>query len=267
MGRDDTSFTGSIPDLYDRYLGPILFEPFALDTAERFRGFAGSILETAAGTGRVTRALAAAAPAAAITATDLNPPMLDRAQTLVAAPNVRWRQADAQDLPFEDRSFDAMVCQFGVMFLPDKPRAFAEARRVLRPGGRFVFSVWADLEANEISAALQDILDHLFPDDGPQFLPRAPFGWNDPAAIRAALAAGGFPSADIETVSRMTVADSAAQFAIGQCLGSPLRAEIEARRPGAAEAVVEEVTRALAGRFGSGPIRTKAEALLVTVRR
>ncbi|HWA60367.1 MAG TPA: class I SAM-dependent methyltransferase [Caulobacteraceae bacterium] len=242
MDRDDSVFTGSIPDLYDRYLGPILFEPFALDMAARFAGFGGAILETAAGTGRLTRALAAAAPQAALAATDLNQPMLDRAAALVTAPGVRWRQADAQALPFEDRSFDAVVCQFGVMFLPDKLAGFSEARRVLRPGGRFVFSVWGDLAENELSVALQEALARLFPDDIPQFLPRSPFGYHDEDEIGGVLAAAGFGAVDTETVTRVAAAESVGHFAVGQCMGSPLRAEIEARLPGGLDRTVEEVT-------------------------
>ena len=195
MSVTDTAFTGSIPRLYERCLGPMLFEPFAQELAARFAGFEGDVLETAAGTGRVTRALAAAAPAARITATDLNAAMLEEAQRIGGADGVTWRAADALALPFADASFDAVVCQFGVMFFPDKAAGYGEARRVLRPGGRFVFSVWDRLEANALSHVAQAAVAGLFPDDPPLFLARTPFGYHDAGAIAAALMAAGFAEA------------------------------------------------------------------------
>ena len=264
MGAADVAFTGALPETYDRCLGPMLFEPFARELAGRFRGFEGRILETAAGTGRLTRALAQAAPRASIVATDLNAPMLARAQALTEAAKVGWRTADAQDLPFGDASFDAVVCQFGVMFFPDKARAFAEARRVLAPGGRLVFSVWDRIEANDVSLAMHEALAGLFPEDPPQFLARAPFGYHDEAEIRAALGAAGFATASVETVTLETPAGSAAQAAVGQCRGSPLGAEIEARDAGGLERAIEAVTRALEARFGAGPISGRGQALVVT---
>ena len=260
----DTAFTGSIPELYDRYMGPMLFEPFARDLAARFAGFSGDLLETAAGTGQVTRLLAAAAPAARIVATDLNPPMLARAAEVTAAPNVQWRQADAQALPFADAAFDAVVCQFGVMFYPDKAAGYAEAGRVLRPGGRYVFSVWDRLEANDIGRIVHEAVAAAFPHDPPSFVRRTPHGYNDPDAIMAALGEAGFSRVGVETVRLATPAASALAAATGYCLGSPLRAEIEARRPGGGEAVAEAAVRALEAHFGPGPIRGTGQALVIT---
>ncbi|HEX7952510.1 MAG TPA: class I SAM-dependent methyltransferase, partial [Burkholderiales bacterium] len=149
----DKVFAGSIPKLYDSHLVPLIFAPYASDLAERLRSRRISrLLEIAAGTGVVTRALAAALPdSAAIVATDLNQAMLDQAARVGTKRAVEWRQADAMQLPFEDASFDAVVCQFGVMFFPDKPKAFAEARRVLRPGGLFLFNVWDSIAENEFA--------------------------------------------------------------------------------------------------------------------
>lgn len=263
MSQADRAFVGAIPELYDRCLGPMLFEPFALDLAGRFEGFQGSLLEIAAGTGRLTRALAEAAPGAAITATDLNEPMLARAAELVRASNIGWRVADAQTLPFEDASFEAVVCQFGVMFFPDKAAAYAEARRMLRPDGRLVFSVWDRLETNDISAVAHDTLSQLFPSDPPTFLPRTPFGHHDEQVIRAGLRQAGFGEVRVETVALATPA-CAALAARGLCLGSPLRAEIEAHDPDGLDAAVEAVARALTERFGDDPITGKGQALVVT---
>ena len=144
----DKVFSGSIPKLYDKYLVPLIFEPYATDLVNRLRGKGlARVLEIAAGTGVVTRALASALPeSATIVATDLNQAMLDQGAAVGTKRPVEWRQADAMQLPFEDATFDAVVCQFGVMFFPDKPKAFAEARRVLRPGGVFIFNVWDRIE-------------------------------------------------------------------------------------------------------------------------
>lgn len=260
----DRAFVGSIPELYERHLGQAFFEPFALDLASRFEGFDGDLLETAAGTGRVTRALARAAPRARIMATDLNEPMLHRAALAVSAPNVAWRQADAQALPFTDAAFDAVVCQFGVMFFPDKAAGFSEARRVLRPGGRFVFSVWDRLEANDLSLALHDAVAARFPGDQPGFVARVPFGYHDPGEIRAALADAGFGRVGIDTVGLATPVPSAAELATGLCLGTPLRAELEARRPGEVETVVRAVAETLERELGAGPLHGRGQALVVT---
>src|SRR5579863_6701345 len=206
----DRAFGGSIPELYDRYLGPMLFDPYAHDLARRFAGFEGALLETAAGTGRVTRALAAAVgPGATITATDLSEPMLVQAADVVRAPNIRWGQADAQALPFGDESFDAVVCQFGVMFFPDKAAGFSEARRVLRPRGRFVFNVWDSLAANDVTRTVVEAVASLFPEDPPRFFERTPHGYHDTARIRSDLAQAGFGVTQIETVALKTSARSA----------------------------------------------------------
>ena len=140
----DTAFTGSVAQFYERYMVPLIFEPYAVDLARRVAQAAPArVLELAAGTGVVTRQLAVMLDTSAdIVATDLNPAMIEEAARIGTARPVAWRQVDAMQLPFESASFDAVVCQFGVMFLPDKPRAFAEARRVLRPGGLFAFNAW-----------------------------------------------------------------------------------------------------------------------------
>lgn len=266
MSHLDAVFSGSIPEVYDSRLGPVLFEPYALDIAERFRGFAGAILETAAGTGRVTRALAAAAPQARIVATDLNAPMIAKAAERVGSDAVVWRQADAQALPFGDAAFDAVVCQFGVMFFPDKAAGFAEARCVLRPGGRFVFSVWDELALNPVSLAVHEAVGEIFPDDPPAFIARAPFGYHDEARIRAALEAVGFSAIAVERVAKESNTPVAG-LAEGMCLGSPLRGEIEARRPGAVQAVAEAVSARLVERYGPGEVGSPMQALVVTANR
>ncbi|MBW8815518.1 MAG: methyltransferase domain-containing protein [Caulobacterales bacterium] len=256
------AFAGSIPEVYERCLGPMLFEPFAQDLAGRFAGFEGRLLETAAGTGRLTRALAQALePQARITATDLSEPMLAEAAARLPDPRVAWQAADAQALPFEDESFAAVVCQFGVMFFPDKAAAYAEARRVLKPGGRFVFSVWSDLAANDFTHAVTEVLAEAFPADPPDFLTRVVNGYHDEAVIGEALIAAGFSEAGFEIVTLPTPVASAQAAAFGLTHGSPLRPDLEARgRLAEVEAAVAARIRA---RFGDPPAG-RGRALLTT---
>jgi len=269
MKETDKLFVGSMPALYDRHLGPFIFEPYAEDLAGRIAGLAPqSLLETAAGTGIVSRAMARVLPAAAsFTATDLNQAMVDYASAQTTAGKVTWRQADALALPFADGAFDAVVCQFGVMFFPDKVAGYREARRVLKPGGRFLFNVWDRIEENEISGVLTDAVAALFPADPPRFLARTPHGNYDVALIRDQLGEAGFARVEIETIEKRGRAPSPRDPAIGFCQGSPLRSEIEARDAGRLAEATEAAARAIAARFGTGPIEGKIQAHVITAVR
>jgi SAM-dependent methyltransferase len=264
MATLDATFAGSIPALYDRCLGQFLFEPYAEHLAQRVVKLRPRrLLETAAGTGIVTRALARALPDAEIIATDLNQAMLDLAATKLQAPKVTWRQADAQSLPFEDATFDVVVCQFGVMFFPDKQRGYQEARRVLRPGGRFLFSVWDSIEQNEIPYCVAQSVKALFPTDPPNFLARTPYGYCDEGAIRDALLQAGFDQVQVETVQRMSRAPSPQEPAIGLCQGSPLRNEIEARDSSRLDEATKQAAEAVAARYGAGAVTGLMQALVI----
>lgn len=266
MASTDAAFTGSIPRIYDRRLGPLLFAPYAQDLADRLAGFEGDLLELAAGTGILTAELARAAPGARLTSSDLNPAMLELASRKAGVEQVTWRTADAQSLPFEAGAFDLVVCQFGVMFFPDKVGAFSEARRVLRPGGRLLFSVWDRLEDNEASLVVTDAVAAAFPHDPPSFVRRIPHGWFAREVIRGTLGSAGFAQAEIETVTLRGRAPSAEDPAIGLCQGTPMRSEIEARDPQALEGVTQAAVEAVAARFGPGPIDTKLQALIIEAR-
>lgn len=267
MSASDVTFAGSIPTIYEQYLVPLIFAPYAQDMAERVRGDAPrQVLETAAGTGAVTRALAAALPEAEIVATDLNQAMLDRAAEITPAKRVRWKQADAQALPFEDAVFDTLVCQFGAMFFPNKVAAYREALRVLKPGGRLRFSVWDNLAANPMSQVVHDAVGALFPDDPPRFFERAPFGYCDADRIRGDLRQAGFGAVEIETVEKVTRAPSPREPAIGLCQGTPLRGEIEARAADRLAEVTDQTAAALAEHFGPSALENRMSALVVAAR-
>lgn len=265
MAEIDKAFAGAIPALYDRYLGPLIFEPYARDLAARLAGTEERILETAAGTGIVTRALVQTLPPGIdIVATDLNQPMLDHAAQKLDAPQVTWRQANAMSLPFEAAGFDTVVCQFGAMFFPDKPAGYAEARRVLKPGGRFLFSVWDRIEENEITAVVDAAVAAAFPDDPPRFVARTPHGYYDKERIRDELREAGFADIRVETVTLRSRAASPADPAIGFCKGTPLRLEIEARDAGRLDEVTDLAAEAVARHFGDGPIDGKIQAHVIT---
>src|SRR6266850_746515 len=225
MAASDKVFAGSIPEIYDRFLVPLIFQPYARDLAARVASVEPrDVLETAAGTGVLTRAMVAKLThQARIVATDLNQPMLDHAAAREQAPGrIVWRQADALALPFEDQSFDAVACQFGVMFFPDKVLGYRQARRVLKPGGRFIFNVWDRISENEFADVVTDTLATLFPQDPPRFMARTPHGYHDVGKIREELTLAGFASISIETRDDTSRAASPRDPAIAYCQGTPL---------------------------------------------
>jgi ubiquinone/menaquinone biosynthesis C-methylase UbiE len=270
MAASDKLFAGSIPEVYDRYMAPLIFESYARDLAGRIAKFEPrDVLETAAGTGVLTRAIAAALPAQArITATDLNQPMLDHAAAR-ARPDERisWRQADALALPFEDQRFDAVACQFGAMFFPDKVLGYRQARRVLKPGGHFVFNVWDEIAENEFADVVTETLATTFPNDPPRFMARTPHGYHDVAKLREELTMAGFAAISIETRGDISRAPSPRDPAIAYCQGTPLRNEIEARDPAGLEAATQACAEALALRFGNGAVAGRIRAHVITATR
>lgn len=264
MSTTDTTFAGSIPALYEEYLGPLFFEPYAEDLAARIgETEIAAVLETAAGTGVATRALARSLPASVrIVATDLNDGMLAIAARSTSRA-VTWQRVDAQALPFADGEFDAVVCQFGMMFLPDRPAGYREARRVLAPRGRLVFSVWDRLDDNEVTEVVSRAAASVFPSDPPRFFERTPFGYHDRSAIRAELESAGFPRVEIEVVKKVTRAPSADVVAEGLCKGTPLRSEIEARAAHRLDEVTATARDALVARFGRADFDNRMSALVV----
>lgn len=266
MAASDKVFAGSVPENYDRHMVPLIFEPYAADLARRAASLSPkAVLETAAGTGVVTRALAPKlSRGASYVVTDLNQPMLDHAASRQPADTrITWRQADALALPYEDAIFDLVCCQFGAMFFPDRTSSYREARRVLKPGGCFLFNVWDRIEENVFADEVTNALAEIFPDDPPRFLARTPHGYHDTTRIGSELQTAGFSRVVIETRAEQSRAPSPRVPAVAYCQGTPLRNEIEARDPGKLQAATDHAELAIAARHGNGEVAAKIQAHVI----
>jgi SAM-dependent methyltransferase len=265
----DARFDGTIPEIYDRFLGPLLFEPFALDLARRVGILQpGSVLEVAAGTGIVTRRMLEALPRTSrVTATDLNQPMIDHARRRVGEDSrATWRQADALDLPFGESEFDAVVCQFGLMFFPDKARGLREFHRVLSPGGTLLLSVWDSIDRNPPGSTIHVALAEVFPVDPPDFY-KVPFSMCDVNALRALVTRAGFREVKIETLTLEGRSPSAGEAAIGLVRGNPVVNAIRERAPELLETVETRTRERLVERFGAREIRAPIQAHVLTATK
>lgn len=267
MANSDTKFIGAIPDIYDQYLVPQIFESYAQDLAQRTAALAPSdILETAAGSGVVTRAVFPhLGENANYTVTDLNPPMLERARsTMPDDPRLNWKPTDALALDFADESFDLALCQFGVMFYPDRIKGNAEAYRVLRDGGHYIFNVWDQIADNEFADEVTKSLAELYPDDPPKFLDRTPHGYCDLDLIRSDLEAAGFSNVEIAKKTEISHAAHHSHPAIAYCQGTPLRNELVARDETGLQAATDHAALAIGKRFGQGAVTGKIQGFVVT---
>lgn len=251
----------SAPELYDRYMAPLFFEPCAEIVAEFAAGFHPKlILETAAGTGIVTRAVHRALPGATIIATDLNAAMLEIAEQRLRSELVSFRIENAQDLSFDDESFDLILSQFGIMFFPDRVRANQEAHRVLRPGGHYLVVTFDALDRSPVAKIVQDAVTALFPDDPLTYMERGPYCYDDPQQVRQDLLSAGFNSVEIHTIAARSTAASAYEAAYGICQGGPFRTEIERRDPDALDRATDAAAEALAQLEGPGGLEAPMSA-------
>jgi ubiquinone/menaquinone biosynthesis C-methylase UbiE len=267
MAQADKIFSSSIASIYDELMGPTFFAPYAQDLARRAAALGpATVLETAAGSGISTLALAQALPQAQIVANDLNEAMIAVAQRKPALSHVKFQAGDATQLPFPDGAFNLVACQFGVMFFPDKGAAYAEMRRVLKPGGTFLFNVWDSLDVNPVPDAVLWILSQRFSATPPTFMRRLPHGFFDVPEITRGLLHAGFRNVTAEHVALPCEAASARQLAMALCQGTPMRAEIEALSPGQLDDVTDEVARGLVQKFGSGPVRSTMQAIVFTAQ-
>jgi len=253
MQSTDVSFTGSVPDFYDRLLGPNIFIDYARDLAARAKaGSPRDILEMAAGTGIVSREIKSAIPDARLTVTDLNQPMLDvAAAKFQPGEAIEFRAADAMAMPFGDESFDLIACQFGVMFFPDKIQSFKEARRLVKPGGHYIFNTWGEMAANPFAMVADQCAAGFFPDNPPGFY-KAPFGYPDPDLVCRDLKAAGWNDVEFEMLTLRKKVEDWAGFARGLVFGNPLKSEIEARGGVDPEDVVASLEQALTSAFSTG---------------
>ena len=257
----------SVFDVYDELLVPLCFQGYADDLATRLADVRdGELLVVACGTGVDTRVLADALPSSVtITATDLVPGMVARAQQRGASRSVTWDVADALHLPYDDASFDVVVCQFGAQFFSAKADAFAEAARVLRPGGRVELAVWDQISLNDFGATVASAMRALFPDDPPAFLERMPYSYHDPDVIVADLVAGGFVApTTIQRVGHRARAASPEAVATAFCGGTPLRDQLQAGGPDRLGRAIDWAARALADRFGHADLSGRTAALVAT---
>jgi len=261
-------FSGSIPEYYDRIMGPAHFDPFGAELAGRLPAKPpGDVLELACGTGCVTRHLRERLSAdLKVVASDISRGMLDYARgKLAEARGIEWHEADACKLPFGDAAFGAVVCAFGVMFVPDKAACFREARRVLRNGGAFLFDVWDGLENNPHGRVAADVVEALLPDDPAATFGSIPYHFNDRATIGRLLEDAGFAPARIDTVPIACTCPSARDFATGQLRGTP-RTLILQERGIPVDGVIEKVAAALARVGGAAPFKYTAQAVVVEAR-
>jgi SAM-dependent methyltransferase len=262
MKDSDRRWVDSMAEAYERHLVPAVFAPFARDLADRAaRLQPARILELAAGTGVLTAALRAKLPSARLTATDFNEAMVALGER--RAPDAVWRAADATDLPFEDGVFDMVICQFGVMFFPDKRAASSEATRVLADGGSYLLNAWGPIEAHGFQAAVVAACNRLFPDDPPVFIGSVPHFYADVSHLVTDLEGGGLRVVDVDEVVLEGSGGSAMDVAAGYCFGTPLRGEIESRG-GDFDTVVAAIALELKERLGPDELTARMSAHVVT---
>lgn len=264
MAEKNAAFVGTVPENYDRYLGPMLFEPYAADMAKRLPQRDGiSVLETACGTGIVTARLREHLPSGArLVATDLNEGMINSAQAKRNAAGVEWQVADMLALPFADGTFDFVVCQFGVMFVPDKIAAMRETLRVLKPGGTFLFNVWDNLAANDQSRVANATIVSLTEPEPVRFFETTPFGWSNAEQMRGFVEAGGFRDIKVTPVEFDCVSPTAMDAAKGLVQGTPVVVAVKDRDAALVGKITDSLAAALARDFGDNPCRGRMRALV-----
>lgn len=245
-----TSFTANVAENYEKYMGPLFFEPYARDMIARLPGNINSVLEIACGTGQVTRLLTKHLPKTRIVATDLNPGMIEVAKKIVGMQyKIEWSIADAQELPFDDNTFDAVICQFGLMFLPDKQKAVNEAYRVLKQGGRFIFNTWDSMKNNPVYIIANDITNSFFPDNPITFW-NIPFSMYNPDEMESLMKNAGFTNINAEKVSAEGNTNSALDTATGLTLGTPMYPAICERNEKFIPEIIKAVSEEIAKKYG-----------------
>ena len=263
-----TSFAGSVPKNYETYLGPLFFEPYAINLVEHIRNTTlSNVLEIACGTGRVTKHLAAKLSRnTSLLATDLNEDMLKIARRIVTSKNIKWQVADAHELPFGEDTFDLVICQYGVMFFQDKPKALKEINKVLKKGGRFIFNTWNELQYNALSRMAQTVLDEIYPDDPPRFLEKGPYSFYNQDQIKQILAEAGFSNISIELVSKTGLAATPEDAVNGILDGTPNFGYM-AERDIPPSVAKEKLIALLTDHYGSKNLQLPMQAFVVKAEK
>jgi len=264
MTTSHSAFVGEIPFYYETYLGPIIFNQYARDLSSRVNvPDTAVILETAAGTGIATRELRdALAKDVHIVATDLNPDMLEQARgKFTGQQNIEFQTGDAQQLPFDNDCFDAVVCQFSMMFFPDQLRAMREAARVLKPGGALLFNVWDSFQHNHLVNTANRCICNCLSDNPPNFF-ATPFGYYNIDRLKGMLYEAGFADIDISVLPRTSVAADARSVALGFVLGTPVRLQIEENHQVALTDIVAAVENDIGEAYGFTNIQEKMQAIV-----
>jgi SAM-dependent methyltransferase len=266
MFQKGADFSGSIPEYYDTILGPAQLERLGADLVRRLPVRPkGDVLELACGTGIVTRRLRERVDANfRLIATDVSEPMLAYARAKVKG-KIDWRVADAAALPFKDATFGVVVSQLGVMFVPDKPKLFSEARRVLEEGGTLLFNCWDRLELNPHASTASEVMQELFPGDPDMDFAKVPYGFNDRGEIQALLEAARFRGVEIEELKLKVQCPSAHTFATGQIRGTPRSTLIE-KKGANLDQVIEKLAQRLAAVGGAEPFQVEGQVLVVQAK-
>lgn len=266
MKESHSAFVGEIPQNYEKYLGPLIFKEYAEDLANRITApSGGAVLETAAGTGMATRQLRDSIPDnVRIVVTDLNADMLDVAKTKFGNhENIEFQTANALELPFEESTFDAVACQFSVMFFPNKLVALQESARVLKPGGKFYFNIWDSFEHNHFIRTVSREIAACLPKNPPDFF-NTPYGYFDIDVVKKLLFEAGFSDIEISVLPRTSTAEEARQVALGYVLGTPVRLQIEKNDPESLHRIVDQVEQAIGEEFGYKSASAKMQAIVFT---
>lgn len=236
--------SGTPAEIYERHMVPAIFSRWAPDLLQAARVQTGErVLDVACGTGAVTRLLAERVGLTGnVVSLDINPGMLAVARRTVLGPNIEWLESSALDMPLPDATFDAVVCQQGLQFFPDRPAALSEMRRVLKPGGRLALACWRSIEHTPGYLALEQALARRI---GPEKAALPPFSFGDAAALRGIVVGARFREVNLRAEAKMVRFLSAEHMVRAVVGGAPtMMGALTEQGEGVLDAIIAEVTEA-----------------------